>query len=138
LVGERIERSERKRERAQLPNLHFIRAEARFFLDTLPAEARLTEVFILFPDPWPKARHHKHRILQPSFLTAVAARAEPGCRLYFRTDFDAYYSEAAATVQESAEWERVEGPWPFEFETVFQSRAESHQSIIAQLRPRHS
>jgi tRNA (guanine-N7-)-methyltransferase len=134
LVSERIERADRKRERAQVPNLHFIRAEARLFLECLPSHSRITEVFILFPDPWPKSRHHKHRVLQAEFLSSLAARCEPGARLYFRTDYRPYFEDAAATLRESHAWELVEQPWPFEFETVFQSRAEQHHSLIAQAR----
>jgi tRNA (guanine-N7-)-methyltransferase len=135
LVSERIERARRKRDRAALQNLHFIRAEARLFLEALPTNARVSEVFILFPDPWPKSRHHKHRILQPAFLAALAERATPDCRLYFRTDHRPYFDHARATVRESPHWTLLEAPWPFEFETVFQSRAEQHDSFVAALSP---
>jgi len=135
IVSERVERALRKRGRAALPNLHFIRAEARLFLEALPAYARISEVFILFPDPWPKSRHHKHRILQPAFLAALAGRATPDCRLYFRTDHRPYFDSACATLRDSAHWRLLDAPWPFEFETVFQSRAEQHDSFIAELKP---
>lgn len=135
LVGERIERALRKRDRAKLPNLHFIRAEAGRFLETLPAGSLFSELFILFPDPWPKLRHHKHRIMQPTFLTLAAARATPDCRLCFRTDFEPYFNEVCAAVEGHARWCRVDETWPFEYETVFQRRATSHRSLIARLRP---
>ena len=134
IVSERVARALRKRVRAALPNLHFIRAEARLFLQALPAQARISEVFILFPDPWPKSRHHKHRILQPAFLASLAERAAPDCRLYFRTDHRPYFENARATVRDSAQWRLLDAPWPFEFETVFQSRAEQHDSFIAELK----
>ncbi len=134
LVGERIERATRKRDRARLANLHFIRADARLFLQALPPGAQISELFVLFSDPWPKSRHHKHRVLQPAFLESVAKHAAPGCRLYFRTDHRPYFDDAKAMVRDSAPWELVEDPWPFEFETVFQQRAESHDSFIARLR----
>ena len=134
LVGERIARAGRKRDRARLANLHFLRAEARLFLATLPPEARISTLFILFPDPWPKLRHHKHRIMQPDFLTTVAARATPGCRLYFRTDFEPYFVDAQATIRDHSDWQLVEEPWPFEYATVFQQRAESYRSLVGALR----
>jgi tRNA (guanine-N7-)-methyltransferase len=134
LVGERIERAIRKRERAALPNLHFIRAEARLFLQALPAGAQITEVFVLFPDPWPKLRHRKHRVLQADFLSQIAAHSAGDCRLFFRTDYRPYFEDALAAVRNSAQWELVPAPWPFEFETVFQSRADRHDSFIARLR----
>ncbi len=131
LVGERIERADRKRDRARLSNLHFFRAEARFFLETLPVNARISALFILFPDPWPKLRHQKHRIIQAAFLDAVASRATPGCRLNFRTDYEPYFDEAQATVRTHPHWHLVAESWPFEYETVFQHRAESFASFIA-------
>ncbi len=134
IVSERIDRALRKRDRATLANLHFVHAEARLFLETLPAEATFSRLFILFPDPWPKLRHHKHRIMQPDFLAAVAARAGEGARLYFRTDFTPYYDDTKAVLAAHADWELfADGAetWPFEHETVFQARAPSYHSLIA-------
>jgi tRNA (guanine-N7-)-methyltransferase len=131
IVSERIERAQRKRERAKLANLAFVQAEARLFLEMLPAHARCSAAFILFPDPWPKLRHHKHRIMQPTFLTALAARSASECRLYFRTDFAPYFEDARQVVGQHPRWTPVEEPWPFEFATVFQSRAPAYQSLVA-------
>ena len=61
IASDRVARADRKRERALLGNLHFIRADAEDFLASMPDGARFTAVFILFPDPWPKRRHHKNR-----------------------------------------------------------------------------
>lgn len=131
LVSERIERACRKRDRAGLPNLHFLRAEAKLFLATLPGHVRISTVFILFPDPWPKLRHQKHRILQSQFLDTVATRAAPDCRLGFRTDYMPYFSAAQVTIREHPRWRLVDEPWPFEYATVFQQRAASFASLVA-------
>ena len=135
IASDRISRALRKRDRARLKNLHFIRAEARFFLDALPGGIKLSEIFILFPDPWPKLRHRKHRILQPDFLRAAAARAGDDCRLYFRTDYRPYFEDAQQVIQKHADWKLVDEPWPFEFASVFQTRASEYQSLIAQRTP---
>jgi tRNA (guanine-N7-)-methyltransferase len=134
IAGDRIERANKKLARAKLPNLHFLRTDAQLFLEALPDHGRIQTVFILFPDPWPKLRHHKHRIFQSQLLTALAGRASPDCRLYFRTDFEPYYLAATTTVRSSPQWELLEEPWPFESMTVFQSRAERHDSFVARLR----
>jgi len=136
LVGERVARARRKRERAALDNLHFFQAEARLFLEVLPASARISTVFILFPDPWPKLRHRKHRIVQALFLDMLAARSTPDCRLYFRTDYRPYYQESCALFQRHPYWSMIEEAWPFEYETVFQQRAGSFFSIVAALQAR--
>jgi tRNA (guanine-N7-)-methyltransferase len=117
-----------------LTNLHFLRAEASFFLETLPPAARIATLFILFPDPWPKLRHHKHRILRADFLDAVAARAAAGCRLHFRTDYRPYFEDARAVIESHPRWRCVDARWPFECETVFQQRVGSFSSFIAEHR----
>jgi tRNA (guanine-N7-)-methyltransferase len=135
LLADRIERANRKRDRAGRPNLQFLQAEARLFLSELPAPARIGRLLLLFPDPWPKLRHHKHRILQPDFLSAVAERAALDCRFYFRTDFAPYLEEGRAALAAHPRWAVVDEPWPFERETVFQSRAPTFGSCVARLRP---
>lgn len=131
---ERLERSGKKRDRAQLPNCHFVRAEAREFLRALPGSVTLAEIWILFPDPWPKARHHKNRLLKPDFFNAVATRAADGARLYFRTDHREYFAEVAAffAAGEIPTW-RIDpaARWLLEQETVFQARAPAHHSFVA-------
>jgi tRNA (guanine-N7-)-methyltransferase len=107
IVSERIERALRKRDRAQLANLHFIHAEARLFLETLPSTATFSRLFILFPDPWPKLRHHKHRIMQSDFLSDAGPRAGEGARLYFRTDYEPYLESARDTLGQHADWQLV-------------------------------
>lgn len=134
IVSDRINRANKKRERARLQNLHFLRADARLFLEVLPPAARISDLYILFPDPWPKLRHHKHRIIQPALLEVVASRMGPSARLFFRTDYEPYYLEAKQTIAEHPRWRLADEPWDFEFETVFQSRAERYHSLVARVR----
>jgi len=54
------------------------------------APASLDELQLLFPDPWPKERHHKRRIVQPSFATLVASRLKPGGLWHLATDWEPY------------------------------------------------
>ena len=121
IMSDRVVRANRKRERARLANLHFVRADAADFLAVLPEGARFISVFILFPDPWPKRRHHKNRVMNAGFLAAVAARAARGTPLHFRTDHAPYFAEASAAI-------RVEEP------TVFEKRARGHFTLVARRR----
>ncbi len=132
LASERITRALRKSERGKLLNCHFIRADALDFLHALPEGVTLQEIWVLFPDPWPKKRHHKNRILQPDFFAALAAYAPAEARLYFRTDSIDYFQAVQALLPSLKTWEipKAEEPWPLEHETVFQARAESYQSLI--------
>lgn len=132
LRGERVERAKRKASRAQLGHCHFIRAEARELIDCLPAGVTFAEIWVLFPDPWPKKRHHKNRLLQPAFFDFLAARTGPGARLYFRTDYAEYFHEVAAFLPALKTWQPdPTAPWAMEHETVFQARAPSFQSLVA-------
>lgn len=131
LLRDRIVRANRKARRAGLANLAFIHAEAGVLLEALPMGVRLETIFVLFPDPWPKRRHHKNRLIQPDFLTTLARRAGAGAQLHFRTDFAPYFEAALETVTQHPEWKIVSAAWPFEFVTVFQSRAVSYHSFTA-------
>ena len=135
IASDRIARANRKRERARLDNLHFVRADADDFLAALSENARFTAIFILFPDPWPKRRHNKNRVMKPEFLSAAAAVAGQGTGLYFRTDHEPYFREVAEAVREHEDWEEASpAAWPFEEATVFQKRAERHFSLVAKRR----
>jgi tRNA (guanine-N7-)-methyltransferase len=132
IASDRIARAVRKHERARLPNLHFVRADAEDFLAAIPKGARLTAIFILFPDPWPKRRHHKKRVMTHEFLGAAAAAAGQGAGLYFRTDHEPYFREAATAIRAHADWKESDpAQWPFEEPSVFQKRAERYFSIAA-------
>jgi tRNA (guanine-N7-)-methyltransferase len=54
----------------------------------------VARVFILFPDPWPKARHRKRRLVQPEFVSELVRVLKPGGRLRFATDWADYADEA--------------------------------------------
>ncbi len=132
IESDRVARARRKRDRAQLTNLHFLRAEARLFIETLPPEVQFSSVFVLFPDPWPKLRHHKHRVMQADFLTAVATRMSRGGRLFFRTDDPDYAVWTERLLREHPGWRLIADEWEFEHPTVFQSRAAEYRSLIAE------
>lgn len=76
-----------------LSNVRIWPEDARELVDGL-AENSIDRAFILFPDPWPKARHQKRRIIQPDFLDALARIIKPGGRVRFATDVRSYADEA--------------------------------------------
>lgn len=135
IIAERIVRAVRKVKRAKLENLHFIQASAEDFLATLPPEVSFSRIFLLFPDPWPKRRHHKNRVMQNAFLDLLAAVCTPKARLYFRTDDQAYFKAAKELILGHSRWQIIEDDWPFESTTVFQQRAPSFQSLTVELLP---
>lgn len=74
----------------QLANIRIYPQDGRLLVDALP-DASIERVFILYPDPWPKARHHKRRLISTEFLTALARVMAPGAQLRLATD-DAGYA----------------------------------------------
>lgn len=136
IIADRIDRSNRKAERAGVDNLRFLLAEAAETLDALPPGVSLGAVLILFPDPWPKKRHHKNRIVRGEFLSSLAARSKPGAPLHFRTDHEPYYLDGCATLREHPDWDllpeaEANARWPLELPTVFQQKAPAYRSAIA-------
>ncbi len=80
-------------EDARLSNIRLWPDDARELVDGLAANS-VDRAFILFPDPWPKARHQKRRIIQPDFLEALARVMKPGGQVRFATDVRSYADEA--------------------------------------------
>ncbi|MBE7218527.1 MAG: tRNA (guanosine(46)-N7)-methyltransferase TrmB [Caulobacteraceae bacterium] len=77
----------------KLQNVRLHVGDARDLLAALP-DGGLARVFVLFPDPWPKARHRKRRLVQPAMARELARVLAPGGRLRFATDWADYADEA--------------------------------------------
>ncbi|MFM2288160.1 MAG: hypothetical protein RL684_1303 [Pseudomonadota bacterium] len=75
---------------AQAPNLRILCHDAIEVMGMQLAPACVDQVQLLFPDPWPKVRHHKRRIVQPAFLELVARVLRPGGELHMATDVSQY------------------------------------------------
>ncbi len=108
-------------EQNRLQNIRIHQGDARDLLDVL-APAALTRVFILFPDPWPKRRHHKRRLLQPEFLDSLAVAMADGAELRLATDHAAYlrwmlkrltcHPAYQWLVQRPRDWRERPADWP--------------------------
>ena len=107
--------------RRHLGNVRILVDDARLLLSALP-DACLDRVFILFPDPWPKARHHKRRMVSPATLDQLARSMKDGAELRLATD-DVGYLRAmlelvpvhpafAWQAREPADWLRRPSDWP--------------------------
>lgn len=77
-------------ERHALANVRVVCADAVDVLERHIAPASLDRVLLFFPDPWPKTRHHKRRILQPAFVALVQERLKPGGVFHMATDWRDY------------------------------------------------
>ena len=77
-------------EQEQLANLRVIQHDAVDVVQHMIGAASLAGVHLFFPDPWPKARHHKRRIVQAPFVKLLASRIAPGGYLHCATDWEPY------------------------------------------------
>ncbi|HEY0301443.1 MAG TPA: tRNA (guanine(46)-N(7))-methyltransferase TrmB, partial [Rhizomicrobium sp.] len=82
-----------KLEADPVPNIRLYEDDARDIIAALPA-ASIDRFFLLFPDPWPKTRHHKRRFLQMAMLDDLARILKPGAELRFASDDAGYLAHA--------------------------------------------
>ncbi len=126
LLG-RIRKMERKARRAGLLNIRGVRIESTYFLEYLLPANSAAAIHIYFPDPWPKRKHRRHRLINERF-PALAHRAL-GCggEVYLRTDDQDYFAQMQEVFNASPLFEMVETPVPLQslltdFEHDFQSQ----------------
>ena len=74
-------------------NARTVRAEANYFLSEFVPPDSVSVLHIYFPDPWPKARHHKRRLVQPVFMALARRILVPGGRVQIVTDHQGYWEE---------------------------------------------
>jgi tRNA (guanine-N7-)-methyltransferase len=132
LVSKRIRKACAKRDKRNLGSVHFLKAEIREFMAAWPERLKLERVFILFPDPWPKKRHVKNRIIQSALLDDLARHAVPGTALHFRTDDPGNFDWGRETIEAHQDWRICpETAWPFENPSFFQDLFKEYQSLTA-------
>ena len=132
LISWRVRKGNEKKAKRGLQNLHFYKAELSEFLGALPVGIRFDRTVLLFPDPWPKAKHHRRRMVQPSFLDEVARRTDWGGEFCFRSDDRPYFDWTVEHLSEHPDWEIDESAqWPYESETYFQSLMDGYYSVVA-------
>jgi tRNA (guanine-N7-)-methyltransferase len=136
LVTRRILKGCQKRDKRNLQKLHFLKAEVREFLEAWPPHLTLERVFILFPDPWPKKRHIKNRIIQAGLLDVIGRIANPGTQLHFRTDHQGNFDWGFEVIASHSDWNiRDDIQWPFENPSYFQDLLGDYQSLTALFEP---
>ena len=73
-----------------LTNVRIIQHDAAEVIGSMIPPASLDGVHVFFPDPWPKKRHHKRRLIQPPFIALLASRMKPGAYVHVATDWEDY------------------------------------------------
>jgi len=138
LLG-RIGKVDRKGRRAGLTNVRGVRIESAYFLQYILPPRAASALHIYFPDPWPKKKHRKHRLINERFPQLAANALTSGGVVYLRTD-DADYFEQMTTVFAAApEFQMIETPAELsvvltDFETEFNARGIQTRRAAYQLR----
>ena len=76
-------------------------------------EQSIDRILVFFPDPWPKKRHHKRRIIQKPFLSLLASRLKPGGQLHLATDWEQYAEHMMEVLEQESALTNVFGPGSF-------------------------
>jgi tRNA (guanine-N7-)-methyltransferase len=109
LLG-RIRKLDRKGRRAGLTNLRGVQIESSYFLQYLLPPHPASALHVYFPDPWPKKRHRKNRLINESFPRLAHAALAPGGGVYLRTDDEDYFAQMTGVFGASKEFQRIETP----------------------------
>lgn len=109
LLG-RIKKLDRKGRRAGLANLRGVRIESSYFLQYLLPPHAAWALHIYFPDPWPKKKHRRHRLINECFPNLARAALVPGGVVFLRTDDADYFAQMTEVFGASKEFQKVETP----------------------------
>jgi tRNA (guanine-N7-)-methyltransferase len=109
LLG-RISKLDRKGRRAGLTNLRGVRIESSYFLQHLLLPHSASALHIYFPDPWPKKRHRKNRLINESFPRLAHTTLAPGGEVYLRTDDKDYFAQMTGVFGADKEFQQIETP----------------------------
>jgi len=90
-------------------NVRIVKHDAVEVMRDMVPEGALAAIHVFFPDPWPKKRHHKRRLLQPAFVELAASRLAPGGLLHVATDWREYAEQVLAVMRESRLLENTAG-----------------------------
>ncbi|MDD5708537.1 MAG: tRNA (guanosine(46)-N7)-methyltransferase TrmB [Kiritimatiellae bacterium] len=103
----RIRKLDRKVQRLGLGNVRLLRLEAAYTLQYLLPEHSIRRVYLFFPDPWPKRRHHKRRLFDAVFRELLWTRLVPGGEIQIATDHLDYFAEMQRQLRADARFEEV-------------------------------
>jgi tRNA (guanine-N7-)-methyltransferase len=124
---ERVRLFDGKCRRGCIDNAMVLRLEALYTFHYLLPAHHARRVYVFFPDPWPKKKHHSHRLFGPLFLNALWKRLEIGGRIEFATDHREYFETVCECFAGDSRFKRQE-PMPrpkevwTEFETMFRNQ----------------
>ncbi len=120
-----------------LTNVRVLRADAAEVLREHVADATFERVLVFFPDPWPKKRHHKRRLIQPSVAAELARVLAPGGHLHLATDWPDYAEHMHAVLEAEPRFANAADGWAerpaYRPRTRFEARGEGKGHAVFDL-----
>ena len=126
--------AQRRLERNEVDNAFVLNADVKHVIPVIFDAGQLEDVFLLYPDPWWKTRHHKRRVIQPDFLDMLAPKMADGGHLWIRTDVGPYADVMDDIIAEHSQF-RPLAPEEYPAEPFPRSTRERH--VIRQGLPVH-
>lgn len=105
IKSERISKAQTKSRRANLGNIRWLCCDVFDLLEYWPTDRQIAEIYVLFPDPWPRPRHHKNRFVNPKLLESLAKLTNTGALFHYRGDFDEYTEAIKEHIANSQSWD---------------------------------
>ncbi len=126
----RVRKVDNKLRRRKLDNTRLLRMEGTYATTYLVPPQSVRTYYVLFPDPWPKKRHHGERLFSPLFMDAIHRTLEPGGTLHVATDHLPYFEEIRELIDADTRFTPVEPFVPGEDEqTDFERYYVTHKEI---------
>ena len=97
----------------QIKNIRIVYGDAREKISLLFKDESLEKIYINFPDPWPKKRHYKRRLIKPPFVDLVTSKLIPGGEVHLATDNEPYALEILEFFEAHAQFKNMLGPGVF-------------------------
>ena len=105
----RVRSSDRKAR--ELDNVRIIRSETMFVLRHLLPPESVEAFYLLFPDPWPKRRHHRRRLITSGFLETISSRLTTNGSLFIATDHDDYFAAIRRALSNATGFAIADSDW---------------------------
>lgn len=132
VFGQGIEKLSRRLGRESIDNVRLIRGDGVGLLAEQFATASIDEMYINFPDPWPKRRHHKRRMVAPPFVDLLFAKVRPGGMVYLATDFTCYAYQMRTVFEAHPGFTNLAGPHRFVYHQPGRVRTKYERKFSAQ------
>ncbi|MFH0909251.1 MAG: tRNA (guanosine(46)-N7)-methyltransferase TrmB [bacterium] len=125
----RIRKIDNRAKRLKLNNVRLLRMEGYYAVSYLVPAAAIDTYYVFFPDPWPKKKHHAHRLFNEKFIDALHRTLKPGGRVHVATDHLPYFEVIREALGQDARFKPIEPFVPEEtertdFELWYHGRAE--------------